>query len=99
MNVTVTTVHKGRFSPGQTVITPGALEAVTKAEQHPGDFLTRHLGGDWGELCDEDITANEQALVSGLRLMSAYKTGLNEKLWIITEADRSATTILLPEEY
>ena len=99
MTATLTTLTPGRFSPGQTVITPGALDALAKAKQHPGDFLSRHLSGDWGELCDEDITANEQALIDGLRLMSAYRTPGGQRIWIITEADRSVTTILLPEEY
>jgi len=99
MTATITTLTPKLFSPGRTVITPGALEALAEAGQHPGDFLTRHLGGDWGDLCEEDIAANEQALAAGLRLLSAYRTSRNRKLWIITEADRSATTLLLPEDY
>jgi hypothetical protein len=92
-------MNPGRFCPGRTVITPGALDALAKAEQHPGEFLKKHLSGDWGELCTEDIIGNERALIEGLRLMSAYRTSGGQRLWIITEADRSATTILLPEEY
>ena len=99
MTATITTLKQELFSPGRTVITPGALDALASAEQHPGDFLQRHLSGDWGELCEDDIAANEQALLSGLRLMSAYSISPQQKIWIITEADRSATTILLPEEY
>jgi hypothetical protein len=99
MTATLTTVTPGRFSPGQTVITPGALDALAKAEQHPGDFLQRHLSGDWGELCEDDKAENQTALECDLRLMSAYRTSSGQKLWIITEADRSVTTILLPEEY
>lgn len=99
MTTTLTPLNKGRFSPGQMVSTPGALDALTEANQTPADFLARHLSGDWGELCDEDITANEQALIEGLRLMSAYRTSQDRRIWIITEADRSVTTILLPEEY
>ena len=97
--VTISTLTKGRFEPGQIVATPGALDALAKAEQHPGDFLSRHLKGDWGELCKEDAAANQEALGTGLRLMSVYQTTPNKKLWIITEADRSVTTLLLPEEY
>ncbi len=97
--VTMTTLKKGLFPLGQTVITPGALDALAKAEQHPGDFLTRHLAGDWGEICKEDAAANQEALETDLRLMSVYTTRNQTKLWIITEADRSVTTILLPEEY
>ena len=99
MPITLTTVNKGRFSPGQTVITPAALDAMLSADQHPGDFLTRHLNGDWGELCEDDKAENQTALECDLRLMSAYRTSAGQKLWIITEADRSVTTILLPEEY
>ena len=99
MTATLTTLKKGLFNPGVTVITPGALDALAAAEQHPGDFLTRHLNGDWGELCEDDKAENQTALECDLRLMSAYRTSAGQKLWIITEADRSVTTILLPEEY
>ena len=99
MNTTMTTLTKGLFDPGQIVATSGALDALAKAEQHPGDFLTRHLAGDWGELCKDDTVANQEALETNLRLMSAYTTRNQTKLWIITEADRSVTTLLLPEEY
>ncbi len=97
--ITFSTLKEGLFPLGQTVITPGAIEALAQAEQHPGDFLTRHLAGDWGELCKEDQKANQEALETDLRLMSVYTTRNQTKLWIITEADRSVTTILLPEEY
>ena len=97
--ITHSTLKRGLFPLGQTVITPGAIEALEKSQQHPGDFLSRHLRGDWGELCEEDRAANQQALDERLRLMSVYRTTKQEKLWIITEADRSATTLLLPEEY
>lgn len=99
MNATMTTLKQGLFCPGQTVMTPGALDALMKAQQHPGDFLSRHLAGDWGELCEEDKAENQFSLENDLRLLSAYRTNNGQKLWIITEADRSATTILLPEEY
>lgn len=99
MPTTMSTLTPGRFAPGRILITPAALDALAQAGQHPGDFLCRHLQGDWGELCDEDIAANEFALIEGLRLMSAYRTTDGTRLWIITEADRSATTIILPEEY
>jgi hypothetical protein len=62
-------------------------------------FLRRHVGGDWGDLGAEDWKANDEAVTSGGRLLSAYVVGAGEQLWIITEADRSSTTILLPEEY
>ena len=88
-----------RFALGQTFITPGAEEALQIAGQTATEFLRRHMSGDWGELSDEDVKENEFSLRQGLRLLSAYQTGKGQKLWIITEADRSATTILLPSEY
>jgi hypothetical protein len=93
-----------KFSGGQILATPGALEALNKAKQLPSFFLKKHFHGDWGEVGKEDAAANDQALIDGSRLLSAYKTLLGEKLWIITEATdddghRAATTILLPEEY
>jgi hypothetical protein len=87
-----------RFSLGQLVATPGALEALKEAGQRPQEFLLRHMACDWGDLCDDDKAANNEALESGARLLSAYKLS-TDKLWIITEADRSSTCILLPSEY
>lgn len=88
-----------KFSLGQTVATPGAIEALQLAGQSPAEFLDRHITGDWGEVDCEDRQANEDALVQGERVLSAYKTRLGTKLWVITEADRSSTCVLLPEEY
>ena len=88
-----------RFALGQTVITPGAEEALQIAGQTAIGFLRRHLAGDWGDLSDEDVRENELSLEQGFRLLSRYETANGERLWIITEADRSATTILLPIEY
>lgn len=87
------------FSLGQTVATPGALEAFSKAQQTPKEFLDRHARGDWGQVCGEDAEANDNALLDEGRLLSAYCTSLGVRLWVITEADRSATTVLRPEEY
>ena len=87
------------FELGQIVATPGALAALKKAGQQPGEFLTRHVHREWGELDDEDRRENEYSLEHGFRLLSAYRTNAGDRLWIITESDRSATTILLPEEY
>jgi hypothetical protein len=88
---------KSLFNPGQIVATPGALEL-----KHRGvnllSYLLRHLSGDWGDLVEEDKQENLFSLDNGLRLLSAYITQLG-RLWIITEADRSVTTFLLPEEY
>jgi hypothetical protein len=88
-----------KFNLGQTVATPGALEALTESGQSPIEFLQRHLSGDWGDVDDEDKQTNEDALIHGARLLSAYSTTKGTKLWVITEADRSSTCILLPDEY
>ena len=88
-----------RFPLGRVVATPGALSALEKAEQLPAAFLDRHVNGDWGEVPDADKHENELAVEQGLRILSAYTTSSGDKIWILTEADRSATTILLPEEY
>ena len=87
------------FELGQVVATPGALRALQKAEQLPAEFLDRHVAGDWGELEDEDKQENEFSVRNGFRILSAYTTSAGDKIWIITEADRSATTLLLPEDY
>jgi hypothetical protein len=87
------------FELGQIVATPGALAALKKAGQQPGEFLTRHINRDWGDLSEEDRMENDYSLEHGFRLLSAYGTHAGDKLLIITESDRSATTLLLPEEY
>jgi hypothetical protein len=84
---------------GQVAITPGAQDTLTACGQEPRRFLLRHLRGDWGDVSAEDQAANDQALHDGDRLLSAYTIGDGVTLWIITEADRSATTLLLPDEY
>ncbi len=88
-----------RFALGQTFITPGAQQALEISGEPPIQFLRRHLSGDWGELTEEDVQENELSIREGFRLLSAYRTAKGQKIWIITEADRSATTILLPSEY
>jgi hypothetical protein len=88
-----------RFPLGTTVATPDALDAIAAAEQLPGDFLDRHVVGNWGEVSNEDAGLNDEALIHGERLLSVYLTSLGVRLWVITEADRSVTTILLPSEY
>jgi len=88
-----------RFALGQTFITPGAQEALEIAGQTPIQFLRRHMSADWGEVSEDDAQENELSLRDGFRLLSAYRTVKSQKIWIITEADRSATTILLPSEY
>ena len=87
------------FPAGQIVATPGALALLEQAHQSPLEFLSRHLRGDWGDLCQDDKSENELSLKFGFRLMSSYPVTDTERLWIITEADRSVTTVLLPAEY
>jgi len=87
------------FSPGRLVATRGALALLAQTNKSHLEFLSRHLRGDWGDLCAEDKTENELSLKHGYRLMSSYPVTETKKLWIITEADRSVTTLLLPEEY
>jgi hypothetical protein len=88
-----------RFPLGRVVATPGALRVLEEANQNAFEFLAKHQAGDWGELCEEDIRENESSVLNGFRILSAYRTRNDVKIWVITEADRSATTLLLPEEY
>jgi hypothetical protein len=112
------------FALGELYYTPGAQDVLLRYHISPFELLTRHVSGDWGELCSEDAEANEEALTSGARLMSSYtlsspsgdsngdgdnavdgnantddRTLKPVKVWLITEADRSVTTLLLPDEY
>ena len=86
-----------KFSLGQVVITQNALEAIPPGEVRGA--LARHAGGDWGDLCEEDRRENARSLTEGGRLMSVYRAAEGTKFWIITEADRSVTTVLLPQDY
>ena len=88
-----------KFSPGQIAATPGALDAFRASGESPLPFLERHLAGDWGELDENDVRENELGLREGFRLLSSYTLRTGVKFWVITEADRSVTTFLLPEEY
>jgi hypothetical protein len=75
------------------------LQALGRAQQSPTEFLARHASGDWGEVDAEDWKLNDAAVKAGERILSAYKTKDGERIWIITQADRSSTCILLPDEY
>ena len=87
-----------RFVPlGQLVITAAAEATLCKEDVHRS--LRRHLVGDWGDVCEFDKAANDQALKHGDRLLSAYSDRTGTKFWIITEHDRSLTTVLLPSDY
>lgn len=88
---------KPRFTLGLVCATPGALTTLATLEIATG--LLRHQRGDWGDLCSEDIEENERSLREGGRLLSAYQSDGEAKFWIITEWDRSVTTVLLPSEY
>ncbi len=95
---------KIRFNPGQVVLTPGAIDLLAEAGQTPGEFLKRHICGDWGDLSEGDKQANEKSMKTGARLMSAYPTKKANSLWIISEASdnptqRELTTLLLPSDY
>ena len=90
---------KTLFGLGQVVGTPGALRALGEAGQLPAELLARHVTGDWGDLPDEDKAENELSVEEGFRIFSAYELQTGAKVWVITEADRSATTFLLPGEY
>jgi hypothetical protein len=87
------------FELGQVVATPGALDTLREAGIDPRVLLTRHVTGDWGELPEEDLAANREALQQDLRLLSNYPLETGERVWIITEWDRSYTTLLRPDEY
>lgn len=87
------------FPLGQIVITKGAQQALSKNYQDVLGFIRRHNAGNWGDIPAEDRIANEEALETGGRILSSYKLDDGTKIWIITESDRSATTILLPDEY
>jgi hypothetical protein len=88
-----------KFQPGQIVATPGVLAAFEASGDEPLVFLLRHMQGDWGDVCEEDRQENERSLVNGWRILSAYTLKNGVKVWVITEADRSSTCVLLPSEY
>ena len=90
---------KPLFPLGQVVATPSAIEAMEEAGQNPADLLRRHVTGDWGNVPAEDAKENELSVREGFRILSSYKLNTGVKIWVITEADRSATTFLLPSEY
>ena len=92
-----TTIPIAVFRLGRIVATPNALQNLLQEDIHTG--LQRHQAGDWGELDNADREANDRALIDGTRILSAYRAAKGTRFWIITEADRSATTVLLPEDY
>ena len=87
------------FDLGEVVATPGALAELERQQVLPIALLSKHLRGDWGSVSAEDALANDYALKEGNRLLSSYTIAPNVRIWIITEADRSVTTLMLPSEY
>jgi hypothetical protein len=88
-----------RFALGVVVTTPGAIDAFLQTGEEPLSFVCRHAAGDWGELEQEDREENGCSVDQGFRILSSYRLSDGTKIYIITEADRSSTCILLPEEY
>ncbi len=84
---------------GRCVATPGAIQTLEEAGVSPASLLARHMNGDWGELDEHDRKENQFSLKNGFRILSSYALGNGEKIWVITESDRSSTCILLPSEY
>ena len=96
----ISIVTQSRLPTGQLVMTAGVDELVRQGQLNPSQYLHRHLSGDWGDLCDDDRRQNDAALASSEdRLFSSYQVTSDLTLWIITEWDRSVTTLLLPSEY
>ena len=94
-----TPLPKPLFPLGQTVATPGALETLASLGIEPATLLDRHICGDWGDMVEEDKQENDFSVDKHLRIFSAYIVAEGVKVWVITESDRSVTTILLPSEY
>lgn len=92
-------VQSPRFQLGKVVATPGAIEALTAAQTSAWELLSKHVSGDFGDVDADDRQSNLDAIKDGERILSAYKLKTDERLWVITEADRSSTCILRPDEY
>lgn len=88
-----------KFPLGEIVATPGALAALEASGQTPDFFLDRHVSGNWGDVDDQDADENDESVRHGWRILSAYRTLKGVPVWVITEADRTVTTLLLPSEY
>jgi hypothetical protein len=91
--------NKVLFPLGEIFLTIGATEALKESNQFPNEFLQRHQTGDWGDVCQADRKENKLSVKEGFRILSSYKTSKDVKIWVITEADRSSSCLLLPEEY
>ncbi len=91
--------RQSQVSSGANRCNPGALDLLRESGESPAVLLNRHVEGDYGELCEEDRALNNEAITNGYRILSAYKTAKGERIWVITEADRSSTCLLRPDEY
>ena len=98
-NIATKTQNKVLFPLGIVYLTIGARESLQESNQEPFEFLSKHQTGDYGLVCEEDKQENDLSVKEGFRILSTYKTTKDVKIWIITEADRSSTTLLLPSEY
>ena len=99
MSTYVSCPSRPLFPLGRTVATPGALAAMEKCDVDAWTLLARHQRGDWGDLSPEDRLENDLSVRKGFRVLSSYPIGSDVRIWVVTEADRSVTTLLLPEEY
>ncbi|MEJ7863171.1 MAG: hypothetical protein WKF90_16200 [Pyrinomonadaceae bacterium] len=99
-NITATIIqNKVLFPLGEIYLTIGVQEALEESNQMPNEFLAKHQSGNWGLVCEDDRQENELSVKEGFRILSAYKTDRDVKIWVITEACRSSSTILLPDDY
>lgn len=96
---TVGIAKRPLFPLGQVCATPAAMDLMEQMSLSPLEFIVRHVFGDWGQVCQDDRDANQAALQNGTRLLSAYEVPNGQRLWVLTEADRSVTTLLLPSDY
>jgi hypothetical protein len=92
-------MNSQKFALGQLAATPGALEALEVSGQTPDYFLARHVAGDWGDVDEEAWALNDQSLLDDSRVLSTYTLRTGVTIWVLTEADRSVTSLLLPSEY
>lgn len=99
MEFAVLIITKKLFELGQLLITSGSEEKLNSLQMDPMVLLARHVSGDWREMHEDDQAQNADAVKNGGRIMSEYTLNVDEKIWVITEWNRSVTTILLPEEY
>ena len=96
---TVGIAKRPLFPLGHVCATPAAMDLMEQLSLSPLEFIVRHVFGDWGQVCQDDREANQAALQNGTRLLSAYEVSDGQRLWVLTEADRSVTTLMCPSDY